>query len=168
MSLRLRLILAFTALVSLIVLVGLTSFGISQGLRREVSGLRSAKGADLRRVDLANVSLEIEGFWSPLGKFVATEVDVLPGQRRPKLRGPIQDVDRAHGTITLFGVRISVDGTTEFNDLAGGVEEALITTAAGLLVAIPTYLIYNIFVYYIDSITIELERSATRITGSMR
>ncbi len=43
-------------------------------------------------------------------------------------------------------------------DLAIGVEEALITTQAGLLIAIPTYLIYNFFIYWIDSISIELER----------
>lgn len=53
-------------------------------------------------------------------------------------------------------------------DLASGVEEALITTAAGLLIAIPTYLMYNIFIYFIDSITIELERSATAIINRMR
>jgi biopolymer transport protein ExbB len=46
-------------------------------------------------------------------------------------------------------------------DLAGGVEEALITTQAGLLIAIPTYLIYNLFIYWIDSIAIELERCGT-------
>ena len=53
-------------------------------------------------------------------------------------------------------------------DLASGVEEALITTAAGLLIAIPTYLMYNVFIYYIDSLTIELERSATAIINRMR
>ena len=52
-------------------------------------------------------------------------------------------------------------------DLAGGVEEALITTAAGLLIAIPTYLIYNIFIYYIDTVSIELERSASAITSKI-
>lgn len=52
-------------------------------------------------------------------------------------------------------------------DLAIGVEEALITTATGLAIAIPTYLIYNLFIYYIDSLTIELERSATLITEDL-
>lgn len=48
-------------------------------------------------------------------------------------------------------------------DLAVGVEEALITTAAGLLIAIPTYLIYNLFIFRIDSITIELERCSAEV-----
>lgn len=49
-------------------------------------------------------------------------------------------------------------------DLAGGVEEALITTAAGLLIAIPTYLIHNLFIYAIDSLGIELERATASIS----
>ncbi len=53
-------------------------------------------------------------------------------------------------------------------DLAAGVEEALITTAAGLLIAIPTYLVHNLFIYAIDSVTIELERSATAIINRLR
>ena len=52
-------------------------------------------------------------------------------------------------------------------DLAIGVETALITTAAGLLVAIPAYLIYNLFIYYIDSFNIELERNASAITSEL-
>ncbi len=52
-------------------------------------------------------------------------------------------------------------------DLAGGVEEALITTAAGLLVAIPTYLAYNLFIYYIDNFTMEVERASSAITGAV-
>lgn len=53
-------------------------------------------------------------------------------------------------------------------DLAGGVEEALITTAAGLLVAIPTYLAYNLFIYYIDNFTMEVERSASAVSGELQ
>ncbi|MCR9144404.1 MAG: MotA/TolQ/ExbB proton channel family protein [bacterium] len=53
-------------------------------------------------------------------------------------------------------------------DLAGGVEEALITTAAGLLVAIPTYLVHNLFIYYIDNFTMEVERSASAVSGELQ
>jgi biopolymer transport protein ExbB len=53
-------------------------------------------------------------------------------------------------------------------DLAGGVEEALITTAAGLLVAIPTYLVHNLFIYYIDNFTMEVERSAAAVSGELQ
>ncbi|GIX40646.1 MAG: biopolymer transporter [Leptospiraceae bacterium] len=53
-------------------------------------------------------------------------------------------------------------------DLAGGVEEALITTQAGLLIAIPTYLIYNLFLYWIDSLSIEIERCGTLLINKIQ
>ena len=52
-------------------------------------------------------------------------------------------------------------------DLAVGVEEALITTAAGLFIAMPTYLIYNLFIYNIDSVTIELERCTAAVLNAL-
>jgi len=52
-------------------------------------------------------------------------------------------------------------------DLAGGVEEALITTIAGLFIAIPAYMIYNIFIYYIDTVTVELEKCSNEIISNI-
>jgi biopolymer transport protein ExbB len=47
--------------------------------------------------------------------------------------------------------------------LAGGISEALLTTAAGLSVAIPTLVFYYIIRFRSERVTIELERSASRI-----
>lgn len=52
-------------------------------------------------------------------------------------------------------------------DLAVGVEEALITTATGLFIAMPTYLIYNLFIYNIDSVSIELERCTAAVLNAV-
>ena len=52
-------------------------------------------------------------------------------------------------------------------DLAGGITEALITTIAGLMVAIPTYVVYNYFVSYVDNIILEMERGATELINFM-
>jgi biopolymer transport protein ExbB len=46
-------------------------------------------------------------------------------------------------------------------DLAGGIWEALITTAAGLIVAIPTFVAYNYLVSRVKGFIVEMERSAT-------
>ncbi|MEA3488950.1 MAG: MotA/TolQ/ExbB proton channel family protein [Candidatus Omnitrophota bacterium] len=46
-------------------------------------------------------------------------------------------------------------------DLAGGIWEALITTVAGLAVAIPTYVAYNFLVTKVDGFVLEMEKSAT-------
>lgn len=47
------------------------------------------------------------------------------------------------------------------SDLAGGIWEALLTTAFGLCVAIPTYVAYNYFVSRVDGLVLDMERSAT-------
>ena len=56
-------------------------------------------------------------------------------------------------------------------NLAGGIWEALITTVAGLSVAIPTYVAYNFLVSKVDGFVLEMEKSATdliNILGAKR
>ena len=48
-------------------------------------------------------------------------------------------------------------------DLAGGIWEALITTVAGLSVAIPAYVAYNFLVSKVDGFVLEMEKSATDV-----
>ncbi len=48
-------------------------------------------------------------------------------------------------------------------DLAGGIGEALLTTVAGLLVAIPTYVAYNYLVSRVNTFIREMERAATEL-----
>ncbi|MBU4198302.1 MAG: MotA/TolQ/ExbB proton channel family protein [Verrucomicrobia bacterium] len=50
-------------------------------------------------------------------------------------------------------------------DLAGGIWLALITTAAGLCVAILSYAGYNLLVTKVDGIVLDMERSAGEILG---
>lgn len=50
-------------------------------------------------------------------------------------------------------------------DLAGGIWEALITTVAGLIVAIPMFVIYNYLVSSVSSFISEMERSATELVN---
>lgn len=47
--------------------------------------------------------------------------------------------------------------------LAGGISEALLTTAAGLLVAIPAYVLYIYFVGHIDRLIMEMDLHAQRL-----
>ena len=50
-------------------------------------------------------------------------------------------------------------------DLAGGIWEALITTVAGLSVAIPTYVVYNYLVSVVDNFVLDMEKSATDLVN---
>lgn len=52
-------------------------------------------------------------------------------------------------------------------DLAGGIGEALLTTVAGLMVAIPTFVAYNYFVHRTNRFILEMERSATELVNYM-
>lgn len=58
--------------------------------------------------------------------------------------------------------------TASFNpvtpgDLAGSIGEALLTTVAGLIVAIPTFVAYNYCVNRVNHFILDMERSATEL-----
>ena len=50
-------------------------------------------------------------------------------------------------------------------DLAGGIWEALLTTVAGLIVAIPTFVVYNYLVNRINNFILEMERASTELVN---
>jgi biopolymer transport protein ExbB len=54
-------------------------------------------------------------------------------------------------------------GMVNPSDLAGGIWEALLTTVAGLCVAIPSYIMYNYFVHKVNLASLEAERAATEL-----
>ncbi len=70
------------------------------------------------------------------------------------------------GMIRVF-TEIMAQGTGNANVLAGGISEALITTAAGLAVAIPTLLFYRFFMRRIDSLVVELERESIKLVDAL-
>lgn len=50
-------------------------------------------------------------------------------------------------------------------DLAGGIWEALLTTVAGLVVAIPAYVAYNYLVNRINHLVLEMEKASTEFVN---
>jgi biopolymer transport protein ExbB len=53
-------------------------------------------------------------------------------------------------------------------DLAGGVWEALVTTVAGLTIAIPTIVAYNYFAHHVGEIQFQMEKAAALVSGGRR
>ena len=53
--------------------------------------------------------------------------------------------------------------STSLNDLSGGISSALITTAAGLVLAIPCLIAYNYMVARVETFCIEMEKAASEI-----
>jgi biopolymer transport protein ExbB len=70
------------------------------------------------------------------------------------------------GMIIAFR-KIAEVGDVEPSVVASGISMALITTAGGLLVAIPIQFAYNFCVYLIDRIVISMEENASRFIDTL-
>ncbi|MFN2322994.1 MAG: MotA/TolQ/ExbB proton channel family protein [Trueperaceae bacterium] len=70
------------------------------------------------------------------------------------------------GMIIAFG-EISVAGTGNPGLLAGGIGQALVTTAAGLIVAIPVLIGQNYLASRVDSILIEIDRRREELMANV-
>lgn len=70
------------------------------------------------------------------------------------------------GMIKVF-TEIMLQGTGNANVLAGGISEALITTAAGLSIAIPALILHRYFVRRIDGIVIRLEQETIKLVDAL-
>lgn len=95
------------------------------------------------------VVLELEKFMTLLGSIAA--VSPLLG-----LLGTVI------GMIKVFTV-ITVQGVGNATSLADGISEALITTAVGLAVAIPTLFFHRYFTRRVDELVISMEQEALKM-----
>jgi biopolymer transport protein ExbB len=70
------------------------------------------------------------------------------------------------GMIDVFA-EIMSQGTGNASALAGGISQALITTAAGLTVAIPAIVMHRYFTGKIDAIVVELEQETIKLVDAL-
>lgn len=126
---------------------------------------------------------------SPLGRIVAAGL-ACRGRSRDILRERVEDTGRhvAHelerflntlgtiaaispllgllgtvaGMIKIFQV-VSAQGNSNFSLLSVGIAEALITTAAGLTVAIPSVLFYRYFNARVDELVVRMEQETLQL-----
>ena len=96
---------------------------------------------------------DLERYLNPLGTIAA--VSPLLG-----LLGTVSGMIRAFTAITTQGV-----GNPAV--LAGGISEALITTAAGLAVAIPSLIAYRFLRGRVDGLVIQIEKEAIRFIEAL-
>jgi len=99
------------------------------------------------------VVLELERFLNALG----TIASITP------LLGLLGTVI---GMIKVFSV-ITTQGVGDPGILAGGISEALVTTAAGLAVAIPSLMFYRYFRAHVDELALEMEDEALKMVEVM-
>lgn len=62
---------------------------------------------------------------------------------------------------------IELAGEVEATLVAGGIKVALLTTAAGLVIAIPVSIAHNYFVSRIDSLVLDMEESAQKMIDAL-
>jgi biopolymer transport protein ExbB len=77
------------------------------------------------------------------------------------LLGTVTGMIRTFNTIAALGY-----GHPEA--LASGISEALVATATGLTIAIPTLILYNIFTSKVDSLVIEMEKNSLRMLSILK
>lgn len=126
---------------------------------------------------------------SPLGKVLAVGLANRDSDREV-MRDAIEEIGRHEvhalerylntlGTVaaispllgllgTVFGMiqvftNLSAHGTGNVGNLAGGISQALITTAAGLVVAIPSLMFYRYFRGRVDELVVYIEQEALKL-----
>ncbi|MEH6628570.1 MAG: MotA/TolQ/ExbB proton channel family protein [Motiliproteus sp.] len=133
----------------------LTKFRSSSSLGQiVVTGLNNSKhGREIMKESIqetaSKVIHEMERFLNPLGTIAL----VAP------LLGLLGTVV---GMIKVF-TEIMIQGTGNANVLAGGISEALITTAAGLSVAIPALIMHRFFLRKVDFLVVQMEQEAIKL-----
>ncbi|MEQ1634256.1 MAG: DUF5666 domain-containing protein, partial [Planctomycetota bacterium] len=110
---------------SLVLFVGIVSYGINEQVRTSVSELQPSDGIDVSDIDLKRAGLEFEGYWNPAGAFIATQVSEEPETLRPKLRGTIMAVDPVQRTFTMYGIAVKVTPGTDGDLDRNGAETLL-------------------------------------------
>ncbi len=71
------------------------------------------------------------------------------------------------GMISVFAT-LSTEANVNPGMLAGGISEALITTACGLVIAMPTLIFYNFFGTRVQSLIIEMEKISLRMVAILK
>lgn len=156
------------------------------GLGEQVRGW-----ARTRKLDPAHIDVLREN--SPLGELLAGALDV---RNRPReiIKERIEDTGRhvVHrlerylntlGTIALIGpllgllgtvfglirmfLAVMVSGVGDPMKMAGGIGEALVCTAAGLVVAIPAYVLHRYFRSRVSGYVVAMEKQATALLDEL-
>ncbi|RFA24564.1 biopolymer transporter ExbB [Alkalilimnicola ehrlichii] len=70
------------------------------------------------------------------------------------------------GMIKVFGA-IQLQGLGNTGALAGGISEALVTTAAGLVVAIPALMAYRYLRRHVDGLVVDMEQEALKLVEAI-
>lgn len=118
------------------------------------AGLANARHG--REIMKESIQEEAAGVIHELEKYLATLGSIAAVAPMLGLLGTV------FGMIHVFAA-IMLHGTGDASQLAGGISQALLTTAAGLVVAIPAIFFHRFFVRRVEEITVGMERDAVHL-----
>lgn len=124
--------------------VGILKFGASREELREV--MQDASLSEIPKLEQKLGILATIAHIAPLLGFLGTVIGIA-------------------GSFFTFQSRASALNSISASDLAAGIWQALIATAAGLIVAIPVYIAYNYLVSRVNGIINEMEHGATELVN---
>lgn len=125
---------------------------VSDGLSARQGGPEVVTSAMERRI-LVEVSI-MERFTTLLGSIGSTAVYI-------GLFGTVTGIIRAFGDISNIG-------SGGINAIIGGIAEALISTAAGIFVAVPAIVVYNLLMKRINNFILDMELCSSEINDLLR
>jgi biopolymer transport protein ExbB len=141
--------------------------------------------------DRAEAESACAGFRGPIGEVVRTGLQ-RAGQPKPLVREAVQDVGmhelaslesflpvlQTVGNIapllgflgTVLGMidaffAVAKVGLGDPSVISAGIAEALITTATGLMIAVPAFVFYNYFVTRVNGYSLQMERAASHVVS---
>ena len=147
-----------------------------------------------KKRELDNTQIQKLRIGSPLGRILAAglmnrhhERDIMKESIEDAGRQVVPELERYLNTLgtiaaiapllgllgTVFGMiqvftAITTHGVGNPGALAGGISKALITTAAGLSVAIPTLIFYRYFQGKVDMLVVRMEEEAMKMVEVMQ
>ncbi|MBP7583732.1 MAG: MotA/TolQ/ExbB proton channel family protein [Spirochaetes bacterium] len=124
----------------------------ADGIAAREGGIDSVTSAMERRI-LVEVNI-MERFTTLLGSIGSTAVYI-------GLFGTVIGIIRAFGDISNLG-------SGGINAIIGGIAEALISTAAGIFVAVPAIVVYNLLMKRINNFILDMELCSSEILDIMR
>jgi biopolymer transport protein ExbB len=72
------------------------------------------------------------------------------------------------GMINTFHEMYSSGNSVELDQLSGGIMQAMVTTAAGLVIGIIAYLAYNILISRLDKVTFKMDELTVKFTDMLQ
>ena len=126
---------------------------------------------DILATGVSNASAGLDYMTLQMQSRASTQIHRL--EKNLNLLGTIGNIAPLLGLLgTVLGIiqsflAVNAGGTTDPALLAGGISQALITTAAGMLVAIPALVAYRYYQRKVLDLAVEMEEQASRLTHGL-